>query len=67
MDVKCSGCYKVTTIVSDVLTVVLCVRCSTVLGQLTGGKARFTEGCSFRRSTKSTLNQQREIIPINTL
>uniref|UniRef100_A0A8C0EA29 40S ribosomal protein S27 n=1 Tax=Bubo bubo TaxID=30461 RepID=A0A8C0EA29_BUBBB len=30
-------------------TVVLCVGCSTVLCQPTGGKARLTEGCSFRR------------------
>ncbi|CAO2634712.1 40S ribosomal protein S27 [Lemmus lemmus] len=28
---------------------VLCVGCSTVLCQPTGGKARLTEGCSFRR------------------
>ncbi|CAO2589040.1 40S ribosomal protein S27 [Lemmus lemmus] len=29
--------------------VVLCIGCSTVLCQPTGGKARLTEGCSFRR------------------
>uniref|UniRef100_A0A8C5NVV1 40S ribosomal protein S27-like n=1 Tax=Jaculus jaculus TaxID=51337 RepID=A0A8C5NVV1_JACJA len=36
MDVKCP-------------MVVLCVGRSTVLCQPTGGKARLTEGCSFRR------------------
>ncbi|XP_037677553.1 40S ribosomal protein S27-like [Choloepus didactylus] len=41
-DVKCSGCYKITT-------VSLCVGCSTVLCQPTGGKARVTKGLSFRR------------------
>uniref|UniRef100_A0A2K6LS57 40S ribosomal protein S27-like n=1 Tax=Rhinopithecus bieti TaxID=61621 RepID=A0A2K6LS57_RHIBE len=30
-------------------TVVLCIGCSTVLCQPTGGKVRLTEGCSFRR------------------
>uniref|UniRef100_A0A8C0A473 40S ribosomal protein S27 n=1 Tax=Bos mutus grunniens TaxID=30521 RepID=A0A8C0A473_BOSMU len=47
MDVKC--CYKITTVFSHAQTVVLCVGCSTVLCQPTGGKARLTEGCSFRR------------------
>ncbi|XP_065769031.1 small ribosomal subunit protein eS27-like [Muntiacus reevesi] len=49
MDVKCPGCCKITTIFSHEQTVVLCVGCSTVLCQPTGGKARLTEGCSFRR------------------
>ncbi|XP_035623548.1 40S ribosomal protein S27-like isoform X2 [Oncorhynchus keta] len=49
MDVKCPGCYKITTVFSHAQTVVLCVGCSTVLCQPTGGKARLTEGCSFRR------------------
>ncbi|XP_021791839.2 40S ribosomal protein S27-like [Papio anubis] len=49
MDVKCPGCYKVTTVFSHAQTVVLCVGGSTVLCQPTGGKARLTEGCSFRR------------------
>ncbi|VFV21389.1 40s ribosomal protein s27-like [Lynx pardinus] len=44
MDVKCPGCYKITTIFSHTRTVVLCVGCSTVLCQPTGGKARLTEG-----------------------
>ncbi|KAB0371803.1 small ribosomal subunit protein eS27-like [Muntiacus reevesi] len=49
MDVKCPGCYKITTVFSHAQTVVLYVGCPTVLWQLTGGKARLTEGCSFRR------------------
>ncbi|CAO2623961.1 40S ribosomal protein S27-like [Lemmus lemmus] len=35
--------------VNHAQTVVLCVGCSTVLCQPTRGKARLTEGCSFRR------------------
>ncbi|XP_028614931.1 40S ribosomal protein S27-like isoform X1 [Grammomys surdaster] len=49
MDVKCPGCYKITTVFSHAQMVVLYVGCSTVLCQPTGGKARLTEGCSFRR------------------
>ena len=39
-----SGCYKITTVFSHAQTVVLCVSCSTVLCQPTGGRARLTEG-----------------------
>ncbi|EDV25726.1 40S ribosomal protein S27-like [Trichoplax sp. H2] len=49
MDVKCPGCFKITTVFSHAQTVVLCVSCSTVLSQPTGGRCRLTEGCSFRR------------------
>ncbi|XP_010855800.1 PREDICTED: 40S ribosomal protein S27-like [Bison bison bison] len=50
MDVKCLGCYKITTVFSHAQTVVvLCVGYSTVLCQPAGEKARLTEGCSFRR------------------
>merc|ERR1712154_590740 len=49
MDVKCPGCYKITTVFSHAQTVVVCAGCSTVLCQPTGGKARLTEGCSFRK------------------
>uniref|UniRef100_A0A8C7HU81 40S ribosomal protein S27 n=2 Tax=Euteleostomi TaxID=117571 RepID=A0A8C7HU81_ONCKI len=55
MDVKCPGCYKITTVFSHAQTVVLCVGCSTVLCQPTGGKARLTEGCSFRRKQRIDL------------
>ena len=44
MDVKCPGCFKITTVFSHAQTVVLCVSCSTVLCQPTGGRARLTEG-----------------------
>ncbi|XP_032354286.1 40S ribosomal protein S27-like [Camelus ferus] len=46
-NVECPGCYKITTVFSQAQTVVLCVGCSTVLCQPTGGKARLTEGCSL--------------------
>uniref|UniRef100_A0A2K5IPT3 40S ribosomal protein S27 n=1 Tax=Colobus angolensis palliatus TaxID=336983 RepID=A0A2K5IPT3_COLAP len=46
---KKKRCYKITTVFSHAQMVVLCVGCSTVLCQPTGGKARLTEGCSFRR------------------
>ncbi|XP_014649968.1 PREDICTED: 40S ribosomal protein S27-like [Ceratotherium simum simum] len=49
MDVKCLGCYKITSIFSDAQTVVLCVCCSTVLCQPAEGKAWLTEGCFFRQ------------------
>ncbi|CAH8384931.1 unnamed protein product [Eruca vesicaria subsp. sativa] len=42
MDVK-------TTLFSHSQTVVVCGNCQTVLCQPTGGKARLTEGCSFRK------------------
>ena len=49
MDVKCPGCFHITTIFSHASTVVLCAGCATVLSKPTGGKCRLTEGCSFRR------------------
>ncbi|KAI9356501.1 40S ribosomal protein S27 [Zopfochytrium polystomum] len=49
MDVKCPGCFNITTVFSHAQTVVLCGSCATVLSQPTGGKARLTEGCSFRK------------------
>eukprot|EP00073_Rattus_norvegicus_P049386 XP_017451683.1 PREDICTED: 40S ribosomal protein S27-like [Rattus norvegicus] len=52
MDVKCPGCYKITTVFSHAQTVVACVGCSTVLCQPTGGKTRLTEGRSFRRKQR---------------
>nr|XP_035117684.1 40S ribosomal protein S27-like isoform X1 [Callithrix jacchus] len=52
MDVKCPGCYKITTVFSHAQTVVLCVGCSTVLCQPTGGKARLTEGHGLKNLTK---------------
>ncbi|XP_040821164.1 40S ribosomal protein S27-like [Ochotona curzoniae] len=49
MNVKCPGCYKITTVFSHAQMVVLCVGCSTVLYQPTGDKVKLTEGCSFQR------------------
>lgn len=48
MDVKCPGCFAITTVFSHAQTVVTCQGCNTVLCQPTGGKARLTEGCGFR-------------------
>ncbi|KAJ9478291.1 40S ribosomal protein S27-B [Pseudozyma hubeiensis] len=49
MDVKCPGCFAITTVFSHAQTVVVCGSCAQVLSQPTGGKARLTEGCSFRK------------------
>ncbi|KAJ2449142.1 40S ribosomal protein S27, partial [Coemansia sp. RSA 2336] len=49
MDVKCSGCLNITVVFSNSQTVVTCPGCSAVLCQPTGGLARLTEGCSFRK------------------
>merc|ERR1712124_105749 len=54
MDVKCPGCYNITTVFSHAQTVVTCASCNTTLCQPTGGKARLTEGCSFRRKMESS-------------
>ncbi|KAG2179489.1 hypothetical protein INT44_006335 [Umbelopsis vinacea] len=43
MDVKCPGCFNITTVFSHAQTVVLCSSCATVLCQPTGGRARLTE------------------------
>ncbi|XP_032766015.1 40S ribosomal protein S27-like [Rattus rattus] len=52
MEVQCPGCYKITTVFSHAQTVAVCVGCSTVLCQPTGGKTRLTEGRSFRRKQR---------------
>ncbi|GAA98006.1 hypothetical protein E5Q_04686 [Mixia osmundae IAM 14324] len=49
MDVKCPGCFSISIVFSHAHTVVNCGSCATVLCQPSGGKARLTEGCSFRR------------------
>ena len=51
MDVKCQGCFSITTVFSHSQTVVVCPSCNAVLCVPTGGKARLSEGCSFRRKT----------------
>ncbi|KAL2157006.1 hypothetical protein VTH06DRAFT_8619 [Thermothelomyces fergusii] len=59
MDVKCPGCFTITTVFSHAQTVVICQGCTTVLCQPTGGKARLTEGCSFRRNWASRTHYSR--------
>ncbi|KAN0138465.1 40S ribosomal protein S27 [Lactarius tabidus] len=49
MDVKCPGCFNISTVFSHAQTVVICSSCSSVLCQPTGGRARLTEGSSYRR------------------
>lgn len=41
-----------TTVFSHSQTVVVCTNCNTVLCVPTGGKARLTEGCSFRKKAE---------------
>lgn len=48
MDVKCQGCLTITTVFSHAQTVVTCGSCTTVLCQPTGGKAKLSEGTSYR-------------------
>ncbi|URE49223.1 40S ribosomal protein S27 [Musa troglodytarum] len=48
----CTGVRHIrrsTTVFSHSQTAVVCGNCQTVLCQPTGGRARLTEGCSFRR------------------
>ena len=49
MDVRCPGCLTITPVFSHAQTTVICSSCSVVLCQPTGGIARLTEGCSFRK------------------
>ncbi|RYG49897.1 30S ribosomal protein S27e [archaeon] len=49
MDVRCPGCFNITTVFSHASTVVVCPSCTTVLCQPTGGKVRLTDDCSFRK------------------
>mmetsp|Transcript_42321 Transcript_42321/g.76345 ORF Transcript_42321/g.76345 Transcript_42321/m.76345 type:complete len:83 (-) Transcript_42321:118-366(-) len=49
MDIKCPGCFQITTVFSHAQSVVLCGSCNVMLCQPTGGRARLTEGCSYRK------------------
>ncbi|XP_022197578.1 40S ribosomal protein S27 isoform X2 [Nilaparvata lugens] len=49
MDVKCPGCYKITTMFSHAQSDVPCEGCSMALCRQTGGKAILRDGCSFRK------------------
>uniref|UniRef100_A0A3P9J707 40S ribosomal protein S27 n=1 Tax=Oryzias latipes TaxID=8090 RepID=A0A3P9J707_ORYLA len=44
MDVKCLGCYRITTVFSHAQTAVVCPGCSVVLCSPSGGKCRVTSG-----------------------
>uniref|UniRef100_A0A3B3XFN8 40S ribosomal protein S27 n=1 Tax=Poecilia mexicana TaxID=48701 RepID=A0A3B3XFN8_9TELE len=49
MDVKCIGCYRISTIFSHAHTVVACPGCSVILCRPRGGKCRLTAGgCSVK-------------------
>lgn len=54
-----AGCYKITTVFSHAQTVVLCVSCSTVLAQPTGGRARLTEGMGNYNHNASSIDFMR--------
>ena len=47
----CPGCTSISTVFSHAQTVIQCTSCMILLAQPTGGKARLTEGCSFRKKT----------------
>ncbi|PWA02044.1 hypothetical protein BB558_001825 [Smittium angustum] len=51
MDVKCTSCLNITTVFSHAQTAVVCNGCSTILCQPTGGLARLTQGCSYRKKS----------------
>ncbi|KAI9156977.1 hypothetical protein LWI28_014987 [Acer negundo] len=53
MDVKCQGCFNINTVYSHSQTVVVRGNCQIVLCQPTSGRARLTEGCSFKRGRLS--------------
>lgn len=48
LDIKCPSCFTIKTVFSHAQTAVACDKCSTLLSTPTGGKAKFTEGASFR-------------------
>uniref|UniRef100_A0A8P4K290 40S ribosomal protein S27 n=1 Tax=Dicentrarchus labrax TaxID=13489 RepID=A0A8P4K290_DICLA len=58
MDVKCTGCYRITTIFSHSQTVVPCAGCSLVLCQPRGGKCRLTEENFLSRNLPKHHRQQ---------
>ena len=51
MDIKCPGCYSLTTAFSHAQAVITCEGCQTVLARPSGGKCKLTVGASFRRKT----------------
>jgi small subunit ribosomal protein S27e len=49
MDIKCPNCFQITTVFSHAQTIVSCQGCNMHLCEPTGGKARLTDGCSYRK------------------
>lgn len=49
MDIKCPGCYSLTTAFSHAQTVIICEACGIALAKPSGGKSKLIVGCSFRR------------------
>uniref|UniRef100_A0A8C6Q328 40S ribosomal protein S27 n=1 Tax=Nothobranchius furzeri TaxID=105023 RepID=A0A8C6Q328_NOTFU len=56
MDVKCIGCYRITTIFSHAHTVVACPGCTTILCTPGGGKCKLTAGGTKLQYTFKHLN-----------
>ncbi|KNB41820.1 40S ribosomal protein S27-like protein [Blastocystis sp. subtype 4] len=50
MDVRCPGCFNITTVFSHAQSVVVCdnFSCNALLCTPTGGKARIVAGCAVR-------------------
>mmetsp|Transcript_660 Transcript_660/g.2521 ORF Transcript_660/g.2521 Transcript_660/m.2521 type:complete len:83 (+) Transcript_660:113-361(+) len=49
MDVKCPGCFAITTVFSHAQTIVVCGQCAQILCQPAGGRCHLVEGCNWRR------------------
>merc|ERR1711976_231047 len=47
--VQAPNSFKIRTIFSHAQSVVVCQGCASIMSQPTGGKARLTSGCSFRK------------------
>ncbi|CAH0480772.1 unnamed protein product [Peronospora belbahrii] len=54
MDVKCPGCFNITTVFSHAQTVVLCGSCSVMLCQPTGACCQFS---SWQKVTRYSTTQ----------
>ena len=48
-DVRCVQCLQITSVFSHSQTSVACPNCGQVLCTTSGGKAKLTTGCSYRR------------------
>lgn len=48
-DVRCAQCLQITTIFSHSQTSVACPRCAQVLCTTSGGRAKLSTGCAYRR------------------